>query len=131
MKMLVRRDELDLEGVSHVVATVRNMAEPHRSWTGMFRVDFGAVDCVVPRKHLEEIGIAAVGQQVYQLEDGEFERVDVTTAQVEIMGEVVGARVVMGDDDGEAVLGWVVLKGVGVYSQPKSAKARTTLDPIL
>ena len=113
IKMLVRRDGLDLTGVSHVVATVRSMTERERSWTGQFRIDPGVVDCVVPRRFLQGIGLEPVGQRVYQLEGGEFERVDVTTAQVEVMGEVVGARVVMGDDESEAVLGRVVLEGVG------------------
>ena len=40
----------------------------------------------------------------------EFERVDVVAGRIEVMGEVVGATVVMGD---EAVLGRVVLEGVG------------------
>ena len=113
IKMLVRRNGLDLTGVSHVVATVRNMAVPERFWEGRFRIDPGVVDCVVPRQVLEGIGLEAVGQRVYRLEEGEFEMVGVTTAQVEVMGEVVGARVVMGDDGGEAVLGRVVLEEWG------------------
>ncbi len=110
--MLIRRGGVDLAGATHVTGTVRNMGEPERYWTGRFRIDPRMVDCVVPRRVLEEIGLEAVGQWVYELEDGEFERVDVTTGQIEVMGEVVGARIVMGD---EAVLGRVVLEGVGSY----------------
>ncbi len=65
---------------------------------------------VVPRQHLEAIGLTAQGTRVYELEDGEFEGVDVVAGRIEVMGEVVGATVVMGD---EAVLGRVVLEGVG------------------
>lgn len=110
MSMLVRRSGLDLGGATHVTATVRSMAEPERSWTGRFRIDAGVVDCVVPRQHLEANGLSAQGTRVYELEDGEFERVDVVAGRIEVMGEVVGVTVVMGD---EAVLGRVVLEGVG------------------
>ncbi len=111
MRTLLRRSELDLGAATHVVATVRSMAKPERCWTGRFRVDAGVVDCVVPRQHLEAIGLSAQGTRVYELEDGEFELVDVTSGRIEFMGEVVGATFVVGDD---AVLGRVVLEGVGV-----------------
>ena len=39
MNMLLRRSGLDLGGVAYVVATVRSMAEPERSWTGVFLVN--------------------------------------------------------------------------------------------
>ena len=113
MRMLIRRSGVDLAGATHVTATVRSMAEPERGWTGRCRIDPGVVDCVVPRRVIEGIGLSAQGTRVYELEDGEFEGVDVTSGQIEVMGEVVGARIVMGDDGGEAVLGRVVLEGVG------------------
>lgn len=92
MKTLIRRSGVDLGGVSHVVATVRSMAEPERSWTGKFRVDAGVVDCVVPRQHLEAIGLSAQGTRVYELEDGEFERVDVTAGRIELWVSLWGLR---------------------------------------
>ena len=107
MKMLLRRSRLDLSGMEHVVATVRSMAEPERSWTGRFRVDGGVVDCVVPRKHLEGIGLKAVGKRDY----GTGMRVDATTARLEVIGEVVGATVVMGE--GEAIFGMTALESLG------------------
>ena len=109
--MLIRRGGVDLAGATHVTGTVRNMGEPERCWTGRFRVDPEVVDCVVPRRVLDGIGLSAQGTRVYELGYGKFERVDVTSGQIEFMGEVLGARVVMGD---EAVLGRVVLEGVGV-----------------
>ena len=38
---------------THVTAAIRNPAAPHRSWEGLFLVDTGATDCLVPRPHLE------------------------------------------------------------------------------
>lgn len=35
--------------VIHVTAAVRNPAEPDRVWEGVFLVDTGATDCLVPR----------------------------------------------------------------------------------
>ncbi len=116
LQTLVRRGGVSLAGLSHVTATVRNMAEPERCWTGRFRIDPGVVDCVVPRRVLEGIGLEAQGTRVYELEDGKFETVDVTSGRIEFMGEVVGVRVLMGEDGCEAVLGRVVLEGVGCLS---------------
>ena len=44
-------------GVTHVTVAIRNPAEPERVWEGLFLVDTGATDCLVPRKHLEAIGL--------------------------------------------------------------------------
>ena len=110
LQTLIRRARVSLGGATYVTATVRSMGEPERSWTGRFRIDRGVMDCVVPRQHLEAIGLSAQGTRVYELDNGEFERVDAVAGRIEVMGEVVGATVVMGD---EAVLGRVVLEGVG------------------
>lgn len=42
-------------GATHVTVTIRNPAVPHRSWEGLFLVDTGATDGLVPRPHLEAI----------------------------------------------------------------------------
>ncbi len=54
-----------------MTATVRNVAEPERMWAGRFRVDVAVVDCVVPRRYLEAIGLAVKGERVYPLADGD------------------------------------------------------------
>ena len=61
-------------------------------------MDTGALDCMVPRKHLESIGLEPKGKRVYEMADGSEIRMDVTTSpEVEFMGEVVGATIVIGD----------------------------------
>jgi hypothetical protein len=35
-------------GITHVTVLVGNPAEPTRVWEGLFLVDTGAVDCMVP-----------------------------------------------------------------------------------
>ena len=44
-------------GVTHVTVAIRNPAEPEGVWEGLFLVDTGATDCLVPRQHLESIGL--------------------------------------------------------------------------
>ena len=41
-------------GATHVTVTIRNTAAPHRSWEGLFLVDTGATDCLVPRQHRDK-----------------------------------------------------------------------------
>ena len=105
-------------GATHVTVTVKNPAEPRRTWEGLFLVDTGATDCLAPRKHLEAIGLTAQGQRVYGLADGSELRMDVTGAFIEFMGDFVAATIVMGDDDAEPLLGVTALESVGIEVDP-------------
>jgi clan AA aspartic protease len=109
-------------GVTHVTAIVRNPADPDRSWEGLFLVDTGAVDCLVPRPHLEAIGLAPKGQRVYGLADGSEVRMEFTTGDIEFMGEVAGATVVFGEDDAEPLLGVTALESVGIEVDPRNQR---------
>ena len=40
-------------GATHVTVAIRNPAEPDRVWEGLFLVDTGATDCLVPRSSPE------------------------------------------------------------------------------
>ena len=72
-------------GATHVTVTIRNPAEPERAWEGLFLVDTGATDCLVPRQHLEAIGLKPRGGRTYELADGSELRLDVAVAEVEFM----------------------------------------------
>ena len=48
-------------GVTHVTVVIRNPADPEKTWEGLFLVDTGAIDCLVPRPHLEAIGLKPKG----------------------------------------------------------------------
>ena len=111
-------------GVTHVTVTVRSPAEPQRTWEGLFLVDTGAVDCLVPRKHLEEIGLMAKGKRTYELADGSETRLDITTADIEFMGEIVGATVIFGSDDAEPILGVTALESVGIEVDPRTQRLK-------
>ena len=47
-------------GATHVTMAIRNPADPERVWEGLFLVDTGAIDCLVPRPYLESIGLATI-----------------------------------------------------------------------
>ena len=87
-------------GATHVTVTVAvsNPADPNRRWEGLFLVDTGAIDCYVPGSRLREIGIVPGGKRSYELGDGTELVLDIAVAQVEFMGELVGATVIFGSD---------------------------------
>ncbi len=111
-------------GITQVTVAVRNPAKPDRAWEGLFLVDTGAVDCLVPSKHLRELGIAPQGKRNYELADGSETTFDVGVAQIEFMGEVVGATVLFGADDAEPILGVTALESVGIEVDPRSQRLK-------
>ena len=107
-------------GVTHVTVVIRNPAKPDRAWEGLFLVDTGAIDSLVPRPHLEAIGLEPKGQRVYGLADGSEVRMDITTGDIEFMGEVVGSTIVFGEADAEPLLGVTALESVGIEVDPRN-----------
>ena len=109
-------------GATHVTVTIRNPAEPDRTWEGLFLVDTGATDSLVPRPHLEAIGLAPRGKRIYELADGSELRLDVTVAEIEFMGEIVGGTVIFGEAGVEPLLGVTALESVGIEVDPVSQR---------
>jgi clan AA aspartic protease len=105
-------------GITSVPVTVRNLADPSQFWEGSFVVDTGAVDCVVPRQRLEAIGLTSRSKRLYTLADGSKIEMDITTAQVEFMGEIAGVTIAMGDDSCEPLLGVTALESMGIEVDP-------------
>ncbi len=83
-------------GATYVDVTIRNPADLQRSWTGKFLVDIGAFDSLVPRAHLEEIGLKPKGQRQYVLADGNKVAFDITTAILSSRDRLSAARSSMG-----------------------------------
>jgi clan AA aspartic protease len=111
-------------GTTHVTVTVRNPAEPERTWEGLFLVDTGAIDCLVPGNRLNEIGLKAKAKRTYELADGSETKMDITTAEIEFMGEIVGSTVIFGADDAEPILGVTALESVGIEVDPRSQRLK-------
>lgn len=112
--------EGDTMGVTYASAVIRNAAEPERSWEGVFLVDTGATDSLAPRQHLEAIGMKPRGRRTYEMADGREIAMDITTAEVEILGEIVGTTIVYGETDNEPLLGVTVLQSAGIAIDPCS-----------
>ena len=111
-------------GATYVTATVRSPAEPYRTWQRLFLVDTGATDSLVPRTCLEAIGLQPKGQRTYDLADGSELSMDITVGQIEFMGEIVGATIVIGDADAEPLLGLTALQSVGIEVDPRNQQLK-------
>jgi clan AA aspartic protease len=109
-------------GVTHVTVTVRNPAAPEKTWEGLFLVDAEAVDSIVPAKHLRQIGLLPKGRRTFELADGSEVKLDITTGELEFMGEIVGATIIFGADDVEPILGVTALESVGIEVDPQSQR---------
>ncbi len=111
-------------GLIYVDVTVQNPADPTRSWTGPFLVDTGAIDSLVPRPRLEEIGLEPKGQRAYELADGSEISLDVTIGQMKIMGEITGGVIIFGNADAEPLLGVTALESAGIEVDPQNQKLK-------
>ena len=111
-------------GAVHVTVTIRNPAESSRSWEGLFLVDTGAADSLVPRSHLEAIGLESKELRVYETGDGRKVKMDVTTADIEFMGDFTAGRIIMGDDDAEPLLGVTALESAGIEIDPVNRRLK-------
>ena len=110
--------------IMHVMVTVRNPADPARSWEGPFLVDTGAIDSLVPRPHLEAIGLAPRTQRVYETADGREITMDVTTGELEVMGELTAGLIIFGEADAEPLLGVTVLESAGIEIDPQNQRLK-------
>ena len=111
-------------GAVHVTVTVRNPAEPERFWEGLFLVDTGATDSLVPAARLEAIGLRPKGRRVYETADGRCIAMDVTTADMEFMGDIVGGTVLFGGDEAEPLLGVTALESAGIEVDPVNRRLK-------
>ena len=109
-------------GITRVTVKITNPADPRRFWEGPFLVDTGAIDCLVPRQHLEDIGLVPKGHRTYSLADGSSIRMDVTTADIEFMDEIVGGAIVYGPNNAEPLLGVTAMGSAGVEVDPQNQK---------
>ena len=103
---------------------VSNPADRTRKWEGRFLVDTGATDSLVPRQHLEAIGLAPEAERTYVLADGSEIRMGVAVARIELMGEMVGGTVLFGEPDAEPLLGVTALESLGIEVDPLNRRLK-------
>ena len=111
-------------GTVNADVVIRNPADRSRSWEGRFLVDTGATDSLVPRPHLEAIGLTPEAQRTYVLADGTEITLDVAVARIELMGEIVGGTVLFGDADAEPLLGVTALESLGIEVDPLNQRLK-------
>ena len=111
-------------GGTHVTVTVRNPLDRRRCWEGEFLVDTGAGDSLVPRRCLEAIGVEPRGRRSYRLADGSEVEFEIAFAELEFMEDLAPARVIVGDDEAEPLLGVIALEQAGVVVDPEGEKLR-------
>ena len=107
-------------GATYVDVTIRNPANPQRSWTDKFLVDTGAFDSLVPRERLQAIGLEPRGRREYTLADGQSVVLEITIAEIEFEGEVVGGTIVFGEEGSEPLLGVTALESGGFEVDPRN-----------
>lgn len=111
-------------GTTHVTVTVKNPAARDRSWQGEFLVDTGAIESLIPRQHLEAIGVEPIGSRTYEMADGRRLQLDIGGAELEFMDETVMNTVVFIDDDVEPLLGLTALESAGIEVDPRNQQLK-------
>ena len=106
-------------GATYVDVTIRNPAEPQRSWTGSFLVGTGAFDPLVPREHLEATGLKPKGRREYTLASRNKISPEITTADIEFQGKVVGGTIVYGEVGANPLLGVSASESGGFEVDPR------------
>ena len=111
-------------GLTHVTARVSNPGDREKSWEGLFLVDTGAIDCLVPSDKLRAIGIEPEAKRSYELANGDEVVMNVAGGRIEFMGDVVWATVIFGPDDAEPILGVTALESVGISVDPQTQRLK-------
>ena len=107
-------------GAMHVTVTIRNPANPEKAFEGLFLIDTVTVDSKAPRDQLEAIGLQPKSQRSYELADGSNLKMDITTGDIEFMGEIVGEPSIFGNPGTEPILGVTALESVGIDVDPRN-----------
>lgn len=114
---MIRPEDSDIKGLSSEIREVSSLER-------LILVDTGTTDPLVSRPNLEAIGLSPKGRSTYALADGSNCVLDVTTADIEFLSEIVGGTVVFGDDGTETLLGITALESVGIEVDPRSQRLR-------
>ncbi len=109
---------------TYVTVTITNPADRKRRWEGLFLVDAGATDSLVPAKYLREIGIEPMSQRSYELADGSEMSFDIGAALIEFMGDITAGDVLFGNDSAEPLLGVTALESVGIEVDPRNQRLK-------
>ena len=107
-------------GFIHVPVIVRNPTDSSQEVEVNFLVDTGAFESLVPRDRLEAIGITPQSKRDYVMADGREVTLEVAVARMDIMGELVAATVIFGDEGTEPLLGAIAMQDAGIIVDPRN-----------
>lgn len=105
-------------GITHVKATVFNLASPSRQVEIEFLVDSGAVYTVIPERVLASLDISPYSERTFSLADGRRVAWPVGNAGFAIGPRQGASVVVFGPDDTPALLGIATLEELGLGLDP-------------
>jgi clan AA aspartic protease len=111
-------------GATHVTVTIRNPANPQKFYEDLFLVDTGAIDSLAPRDKLEAIGLKPKAKRTYELADGTEIVMEITTGDLEFMGEIVGGTIILAEPGTEPILGVTALESVGIDIDPQNQRLK-------
>ena len=111
-------------GVTHVTASVSNLARGGQPYEADFLVDTGAIDCMAPRDRLVDAGIRPEARAIYELANGEPVEYEYGFARISFFGSETVVQIIFGPPDTEPILGTVALENAGIVVDPVSRTLR-------
>ena len=117
--------------VTKVTVKISNLSKSKSGYEGLFLVDTGAIDCMVPASKLIKAGIKPEGREAYELASGQAVEYRYGFARVAFMGAETVCQVIFGPEDAEPILGVVALENTGIGVDPVSRKLlKMTAKPL-
>ena len=119
LKLLRPKPRAKVMAGTFVTVAIRNPVQPELVWEGEFLVGAGVMNSVVPRQHLESIGLAPKSRRNYSMADGSEIVTDVAGAKIEFLDEVTWGTVIFGAEDATPLLGVTAMQSVGIEVYPR------------
>lgn len=113
-----------LMGLTKVTTKLTSLETPQGIYEGLFLIDTGATDSMVPAEALDKIGVRREGKMSYELADGTVKEYPYGLVRIEFMGEITAGRVIFGDSNCESLLGVTALESVGIIVDPANKTLR-------
>jgi clan AA aspartic protease len=111
-------------GVTHVTASIGDLAREGTPYEAEFLVDTGSIDCLAPRDKLLEAGVKPERRKVHELANGESVEYDIGFARVSFLGDETVVQVIFGPPDTEPILGVVALENVSIVVDPATQQLK-------
>jgi predicted aspartyl protease len=105
-------------GLTHVTATVSDLAKKGKPIEAEFLVDTGSIDCMAPAQSLLAAGVQPEAKEVYELANGQPVEYEIAHVWLEFLGEKTATRIIFGPADIKPLMGVVALESTGHLVDP-------------